>query len=536
MVTNTQPSLFSRPRFALFCAVLAPMSVWLMTDARLARPWEVAAWGLCLAVWAICLPPRFARWCAVGQLLAMPLTLAWLGTVAVSGTGPSFASTASVSSGSFRVVIAAIQMAFGMPAFILAGMLSVSCALWAWRATRDMPAGMPKWTQPLVLAGLLLLSNTAMSVYPGMPQLATFEAKVSVPWLSHLDLLKEEAGVALTRAATGGHALEVATRYAQDAPHLFDMPAGLAVFIVGESLRADALMVPARGPWSRALARRLQQGLGVRLPDACSAGNATFVAVPRLMTASGNASPAELDKKPTVLALARAAGAKTAYINNHDVWIVPELGHDDVLKTSSMEISAYDDVAIEAMSDFLVRTPERHKAVMLHLFGEHFNYEERYPASMFPAEPAGLSKEKLLELRYARAAENSVRHLLMVAELLDRQEDPAFLVFTSDHGENLPSDHTGKRFHAGAWVGRNDTTVPALVLWNRAFARSGRAESIERLVEAKGLIAHQDVAKAWLALAGMPGIPDPSSHPTTFGASGLASQSTPDVACADLRP
>ena len=48
----------------------------------------------------------------------------------------------------------------------------------------------------------------------------------------------------------------------------------------------------------------------------------------------------------------------------------------------------------------------------------------------------------------------------------------------------LLSDGTGKHFHAGPVNGRHDTLVPALVLWNRAFARSGRPQRLQPLLAA----------------------------------------------------
>jgi glucan phosphoethanolaminetransferase (alkaline phosphatase superfamily) len=169
------------------------------------------------------------------------------------------------------------------------------------------------------------------------------------------------------------------------------------------------------------------------------------------------------------------------------------------------------------------------------LYGEHFYYEKRYPSGLFGPEPAGMSADALMEVRYARAAEYGVRVLMLAAAVLDEQTEPAFLVFTSDHGENLPSDGTGKRYHTGPSSGRFDTTVPALVLWNKAFLSSGRASPLDGLRHAKGLIAHQDVAKAWLALEGMPGQLVATPNPTTWGALEPGGR-LERVACSLLKP
>jgi glucan phosphoethanolaminetransferase (alkaline phosphatase superfamily) len=122
-----------------------------------------------------------------------------------------------------------------------------------------------------------------------------------------------------------------------------------------------------------------------------------------------------------------------------------------------------------------------------------------------------------LELRYGRSAEYGVHILLQLASILDEQKEPSFLIFTSDHGENLPSDKTGKKLHGGTFVGRYEVRVPVLLLWNRAFAASGRLRAIDPFLQAQGVISHRDVANAWLELVGWQGKSTVTAEPATWG-------------------
>jgi heptose-I-phosphate ethanolaminephosphotransferase len=273
----------------------------------------------------------------------------------------------------------------------------------------------------------------------------------------------------------------------------------------------------------------------VRLPDACAGGNGTFVAVPKLLTAAPGEAPPSDTRRPSLLALAHAGGARTAYINNHETWVLPEAGHDLVQKISSTGAHTLDEVAVEAAEDFIRREAAAASvAVVLHLYGQHFFYEDRYPGDLFGAEPADGSPEALEALRYQRAAEYGAHVLARAARMLDSLPVPAYLVFTSDHGENLLSDGTGKHFHAGPVNGRHDTLVPALVLWNRAFARSGRPQRLQPLLAA-AQISHRDVALAWLALLGAPHPLAPPLDPMTWGTTGPGQAAGP-LRCADLPP
>lgn len=300
------------------------------------------------------------------------------------------------------------------------------------------------------------------------------------------------------------------------------------MFIIGESLRNDAFIRPERGPYSQALQARLKQGLGVLLPEVCANSNATFLSVPRLVTAATTEDEDTVQHGATILALAKAAGATTIYISNHPDLVVKEKGHETI-STSTMNISADDSVTVSVLQDFLKRHPNQAAAALIHLFGQHFPYQERYPKDLFKNPEASLNKEEKEELEYQYAAEYGNKVLLDFADLLDKQEMPAFIVFTPDHGENLFSDGTGKKYHAGSELGQHDTLVPALILWNHAFQKSGWLADIGPLLHEKGLIAHRDVANAWLTLNGMPHVLSITPDPMAWGA-------TEAIRCRTLPP
>lgn len=512
-------------RVALFCAGLAPASIWLLSPGALARPMTTLMWFLVCAGIGASIPGRRLRWSAWVQALALPWTLSWIATVAITGMGPSSAVMASATKGAFKEVLIGMKMALASPAFVASALLTLALLAWAFWATRKHAAGTGGETQgnatAIVFFCLLIPGSAAILNGSHLQEFATIvapEARASVTWFSHLGMAKEAFTDTLDRMATGETGVNEQVRSGAAATRQFPANPGLAVLMVGESLRADALLRPERGEWSRGLQRRLDAGLGVRLPDACSGSNSTFGSLPRLLTAVDVADAAGAAQNPTILAVAKAGGARTAYINNHEIWVTPETGHDFMDKTSSMQFNALDEVAVESLGDFVKRTGPGPKAAVLHLYGQHFHYQDRYPARMFPAEPGGMEEDALFALRYDRSAEYTARVLLQAAALLDAQTEPSFLVFTSDHGENMPADKIGMRFHSGPSNSRYDSTVPVLVLWNRAFAQTGKTKLLDKLLGVKGLIAHRDVASAWLALAGKPGEVLPTAVPKTWGA------------------
>lgn len=521
-----------RPRVAIFVAGIAPMAIWPASGAPLAHPLEASLWATLYAMLFGFAPGRWVRTLAWLQLLALPLTLAWIGTVAVTGAGPSELLRGAAMAATRAEIVQSIRMAFGRPSFLLIATLSGITCFWAVRANRaHVPTG--NILGFLFVAAMLILFGAQSNIARLRWMSAGPESKLSVPWMSHVEAGGQMIDAAINLATLGRLRPEDIERKVGSAPRLFQANPGLAVFVLGESLRADALMVEGRGPWSRRLQERLAGGLGVRAADACAPSNATYHSVPRLLTAIDPVDAGRLDTVPTILALAHVAGAKTAWISNQEDWVVIEKGHDFMVKTSAGYASAsLDEVAVSALSDFVQINPRGPRAAIMHLHGQHFDYVDRYPADFLGPMPAGLSADAQEEWHYRGAAEYGAKVLLDAAAILDREKEPAFLVFTSDHGENLVSDGTGRKYHAIPGSVKFDVMTPVLFLWNRAFAQSGRSALIAPLIVPKGapaMIAHRDVAKAWLLLAGMPGDFSKLSPAITW-----ASNEGKYIPCADL--
>jgi glucan phosphoethanolaminetransferase (alkaline phosphatase superfamily) len=523
-------------RLALFVSALSPTLVWPLSGHTLAHPLHVFVWALSCSLLASFTPEKFTRLLLIVQIFALPVTIAWIGSVAVTGFGPSNAAFEAAQNGPLHELWSATQLASKHLSFLITSTLSIAALIWSCRLSWRKKTNVPSKFDLLFLITLIPFVCINLDAL-GYSQLAKFagpEARLSIPWLYEMELAKSTITTAADRAGRISGA-NPDIRNAKDAPQRFIMQSGLAIFMLGDSLRADAMLVPGRGKWSEQLQKRLDLGLGVRLNDVCSGGSATSSSVPRLFTAVDPGDVEGAANNPSILALAKAAGAKTAYVSNHEMWLLPEAGHDLSQRTTTLEHQSFDETAVEVFADFVKKTSPGPKAAILHLYGQHFLYEERYPHNEFPPLPNNLSAESLAELHYARAAEYGNKALLDAAEILDSQSTPSFLIFTSDHAENLPSDKTGKKYHALPSSGKNDTTVPAIVLWNAAFKQAGKDQLLAPLTSSNGLIAHRDLANAWLILAGMPGQITATKNPTTWGALNPG-ESNRVLSCAELHP
>ncbi len=113
----------------------------------------------------------------------------------------------------------------------------------------------------------------------------------------------------------------------------------------------------------------------------------------------------------------------------------------------------YDEILLNKIDPFLAATPNTPKLLIVHLYGSHFPYEIRYPASFKKFAPTCDSTNEVLDIiaqsnqecdkRHAGSVSNSYDNSLIytdyvlskIIEKLNNQR--ALLMYISDHGESL---------------------------------------------------------------------------------------------------
>lgn len=524
----------------------------------------------------------FAPWglwrlaCAL-SVLALPYTAWWCGYVAIAGGGPGYEPALAAWHTHWGEAQGAGGLALHRPVFLatlaLHGALLVAACRQALRraapggaaatagASRATGDGRRAWLA--FAASILVLvpvAQRASALAVGTPRGArvlpgnapfTWErvaqphplfgaATLASPLGSALEIIGRPGRARAHAAAVGYRRLPApaATPVAQPAT---------AVWVIGESARADALgeRAPRQDPDRAALAARIGRGLGAWLPPACAASDGTHLSVPMLLTATPPERIAEAASAPTLLARLHAAGYATAWLaNNQGGPDGTERGHTlyegvfnvdpDDLYGERLADWRYDTDLLPSLRAFL--SAHSPAAVLVHTIGSHFPYQARYPADAFAPEPDGLDADARLQMRYERSIEFTARFLVQAAAELDRRPEPAFLVYTSDHGESLPADANGLLGHLSARTARVVGWVPALVLWNEPFAASGRGSSVLARVRAAPAIAHADVGRVLLGLAGLEaGAVEPTPAPTTWGRRQVGDAYGP-VRCDQLDP
>ncbi len=537
------------PRLLLWSALCMPTLASARPLALADRAAAVALWSASSALIIAALPDRAFRAARWLTLAALPAILWWTGFAALNGVGPGWEAAVAVVSTSPREALEAASLAAEARGFVGTAIATFVLLLGslAWRpptpargnarAANLRQIALAAALLPFAYSGVATLADSKLPAL-FLPSDADFS-----PLGSALRLAQE----ALSRSLDDGPSATPQRRPAPSAPRRVSDPM-LAILVIGESLRADSLgpHQAGRGAASRQLSERIARGLGTWLPVTCAGANGTHASVPLLLTATPPARHRDARTAPSLLALLRAAGYSTAWLDNQDTVSFHEVGNDYEWKVGPIASlrGGFDEALLAPATAFVAplldaeQAPRaRPRALVAQTMGSHFDYRLRYPEALFGAEPAGLKGSERVALQYARSVEYTALVLTRWANLLDRTRVPAFLVFTGDHGENLAIDGNGLVAHLGPRASLRDGTTTSLLLWNRALAEGGRAERLLRPLRAAPMISHVDVARAFLALAGLSDTAvEPEPDPKILAPVALGQLHSQLSRCTDLRP
>jgi glucan phosphoethanolaminetransferase (alkaline phosphatase superfamily) len=457
--------------------------------------------------------------------IVLPLSLLWIGYVSLNGTGP----TPSDALGTLRNTYTAEALG---ALRLIANQRSIAvAALQVMLLAGSFACGSPRrlrhsWTivaaslaAAMVNAWLLPLLMDVPSAFPRRSDLQNFPYGCMADIVA--GLLDPGSGVRWqTQPGSGRQA-------AHDAP--VSQPID-AIFVLGEAFRFDRpLDFNFGGAGWAALNQRVGAGLGQWLPKVCASADATVISVPMLLTGTSPEHSRDAATAPSGLARLASAGYETAWISNQEDKLFSDEKRDLVWQAKGY---GYDDALIPIAAAFLSWNQRRNKALLIHLWDSHAPYDQHYPPM---PEPAGIDAERREALQYQRANDQTLAVLAKLAALVDAIAIPAFVVYVSDHGENLLADHNGMHYHFGARTTAKAAYVPAVVLWNSAFLRTFDPNERLRPLLAAPSLAHADIYHLWMNLAGLPDELHTTADPKIMGKANLTDQPGP-VACSALAP
>ena len=262
------------------------------------------------------------------------------------------------------------------------------------------------------------------------------------------------------------------------------------VLVIGETARADNFGIYGyernTTPRMKALA---DSGELVVYHDALTMSNTTHKSVPMLLSAIASERYDSLYVQRGLISAFNEAGYNTAFYSNQrrNRSFIDFLGCEaqDVVfikDTASITTTNVPDLKLLDLLDNTLRRYDGGKLlVVLHAYGSHFNYYDRYSRQQAHFTPDEIPSA---EVKYREQLINAYDNTIGVvdelvngiAERLRALDVPAVMIYTSDHGEDIFDDKRGRFLHASPIPTYYQLRVPYVVWASPAYRETFAAQ------------------------------------------------------------
>lgn len=299
------------------------------------------------------------------------------------------------------------------------------------------------------------------------------------------------------------------TTHAKDSAEVY-------VLVIGETARSANFQLYG---YQRPTNPQLMKTPGlVVFKNVRSQSNTTHKSVPMLLSAATAEDHDRLYSEKGLIAAFREAGFHTVFLSNqrrnHSYidFLGSEANYCHFIRDDYAGDNEDDKYSDELLLPYVQRVlDENHKKllVVLHTYGSHFNYRDRYAQSNArflpdtPTEAKAKNRPQLLNA-YDNTILQTDRILAKLIGMLREQGCASTLMYTSDHGENIFDDHRRLFLHASPRPSQYDTDVPLLVWTSKAYASQHPMEFSAMLGNRKkGVQSNASVFPTMLCLAGI---------------------------------
>ena len=298
------------------------------------------------------------------------------------------------------------------------------------------------------------------------------------------------------REASRDFKFEAKSEHSATAPEVY-------VMVVGETARAHNFSLYG---YPRNTNPLLSKTPGIKaFPNVTTQSNTTHKSVPMLLSAASAEDFERLFHEKGILAAFKEAGFHTVFISNQlpNHSFIDFLGeqadeHYFLKKEDASQGNHYDEDLLQKLDEILPLADASSSAhyhyryrklfVVLHSYGSHFNYQERYPRSFAYFKPDSRSEAKSENRRdLLNAYDNTIRYtdyiLHGIIERLQKWEGvqtktdgvydqpTSAMLYTSDHGENIFDDERCLFLHAAPKASDYELHVPFIIWTSAGFSK-----------------------------------------------------------------
>ena len=246
------------------------------------------------------------------------------------------------------------------------------------------------------------------------------------------------------------------------------------VYIIGEAARAMNWQLYGYGRETNPLLSEV--GDLVVFRDVLTQSNTTHKSVPLILSSVATDEHDELYRRKGLPALFNEAGFDTWFISNQSRQgaMIDHLAHD-AKHLIYIRSPRHDTQLLDEMRKAIEKSTSRKLFFILHCYGSHFSYHQRYPrefAYFQPDNDVAIAKQHRPML--VNAYDNSVRYtdyvLSRIIDYLGSLENTSSaLLYCADHGEDLIDDHRERFLHASPTTTDYQLYVVSLAWFSESY-------------------------------------------------------------------
>ena len=225
--------------------------------------------------------------------------------------------------------------------------------------------------------------------------------------------------------------------------------------------------------------------------DVRTESNTTHKSVPMLLTSASASDYPALYREKGIIAAFKEAGFHTSFISNQlpNHSFIDFLGMEAdsclFIKEAERAKDNVSDMELLPIVKGILEKGRKKEFIVLHTYGSHFKYNERYPRNMAHFLPDNESQAKYENrLQLVNAYDNTIRFtdkfLYELSSILSSSACQSAWLYTSDHGENIYDDNRNKFLHASPYPSEYEFRVP-LLAWTSASYCSAYPDIISAL-------------------------------------------------------
>lgn len=250
------------------------------------------------------------------------------------------------------------------------------------------------------------------------------------------------------------------------------------VLVIGETARATSFGIYGYNRDTTPLMKHIP-GL-TAFNHTLTQSNTTHKSVPMLLSAADASNYDRIYRERSIITAFREAGFHTAFFSNqkpnHSFIDIFGMEANDWKFIKNGPQGASNTPDEELLPLIAKKLSEGYKKlfIVIHTYGSHFNYRERYPSSMAFFKPDDATEAKAVNRpQLINAYDNTIRQtdrlLAEIISMLGKSGAMSAMLYTSDHGENIFDDNRRLFLHASPVPSYYDLHVPFIVWTSQSY-------------------------------------------------------------------